>query len=131
MLETLLPFRLILHWTTLGKWFYCTARSEASFDLVRLPVEGGEPELIAPDVARRSFEVTSRGVYFVRRQSEGEDGGYLIVRIDLDTRNETVVWNLPPGTRPFVGMTISPDGKYLLYDRYDRAGADLKLAKNF
>ena len=114
-----------------GKWFYCTARSGEIFDLVRIPTEGGEPELIAPSVARRSFEVTSRGVYFVSRQGEGEDRGYSIVRIDPDTHDEAVVWNLPSGTRPFVGLTLSPDGKYLLYDRYDRAGADLKLAENF
>ncbi len=98
---------------------------------MRMPIGGGEPEPVASDVPGWSFAVTERGVYFIRRDTRGEDSAYSIFFSDPSTGEESVVAELPAGTRPFVALSVSPDGRTLLYDRIDQAGADLMLVENF
>ena len=114
-----------------GKWLYFSKRTDAAADLWRLPTGGGEPERVASGVRFRSFTVTNRGVYFMRRTAEGVDFRYSIYLLDPATGRESVVATLPVGVRPFVGLTVSPDGRTLLYDRWDQSGSDLMLVENF
>ena len=65
------------------------------------------------------------------RQGEGLDLGYTIHFLNPATGTESVVAALPAGVRPFVGLTVSPDGRTLLYDRWDQSGSDLMLVENF
>ncbi len=113
-----------------GKWLYFSHRDEAGLSLLRMPIGGGEPEPVASGVGR-AFAVTERGVYFIRRDARREDSAYSIFFRDPSTGKEFVVAELPAGTRPFVALTVSPDGRTLLYDRIDHAGADLMLVENF
>ena len=114
-----------------GKWLYFSHQDEAVQRLMRMPIGGGEPEPVASDVPGWSFAVTERGVYFIRRDTRGEDSAYSIFFSDPSTGEESVVAELPAGTRPFVALSVSPDGRTLLYDRIDQAGADLMLVENF
>ena len=114
-----------------GKWLYFSKAADAASDLWRLPAEGGEPERVASGVRGRPFTVTSRGVYFMRRGAEGVDFRYSIYLLDPSTGRESVVAALPVGVPPWVGLTVSPDGRTLLYDRYDQSGSDLMLVENF
>ena len=79
----------------------------------------------------RSFAVTERGVYFIRRDARREDSAYSIFFLEASGSEESVVAELPAGTRPFVALSVSPDGRTLLYDRIDQLGADLMLVENF
>ena len=114
-----------------GKWLYYSRGTFAAADLWRLPTGGGEPERIASGVRQRPFTVTSRGVYLMRRGAEGVDFRYSIYLLDPSTGTESVVAALPVGVQPFVGLTVSPDGRTLLYDRWDQSGSDLMLVENF
>ena len=67
----------------------------------------------------------------MRRETEENDLSYSIHFLDSSTGTESVVATLPHGVRPFVGLTISPDGRTLLYDRWDQLGSDLMLVENF
>ena len=114
-----------------GKWLYFTNGLGGVRELLRLVSDGEEPERVADRVRGRSFTVTQRGVYFMRREAEGDDLSYSICFLDLSTRAETVVATLPAGVRPWVGLTVSPDGRTLLYDRWDQSGSDLMPVENF
>ena len=114
-----------------GKWLYFSKRTDAAADLWRLPTGGGEPERVASGVRRRSFTVTSRGVYLMRRGAEGVDFRYSIYLLDPSTGTESFVAALPVGVQPYVGLTVSPDGRTLLYYRWDQRGSDLMLVENF
>ena len=114
-----------------GKWLYFTNGMGGSRDLSRLASDGGEPERVASGVYFRSFTITNRGIYFMRQSTEEEDLRYSIYFLDPSTGTETVVATLPVGVRPFVGLTVSPDGRTLLYDRWDQSGSDLMLVENF
>ena len=114
-----------------GKWLYFTNGFAENRELWRLASDGGEPERVADRVRGRSFTVTQRGVYFMRREAEGDDLSYSIYFLDSSTGAESIVATLPAGVRPWVGMTVSPGGRTLLYDRWDQSGSDLMLVENF
>ena len=114
-----------------GKFLYFAHQDEAVQRLMRMPIGGGEPEPVATDVNPWSFAVTERGVYFIGRDAQREDSAYSIFFRDPSTGEESVVTELPAGVQPFVALTVSPDGRTLLYDRVDQAGADLMLVENF
>ena len=67
----------------------------------------------------------------MRRGAEGVDFRYSIYLLDPSTGRESVVAALPVGVQPFAGLTVSPDGRTLLYDRWDQLGSDLMLVENF
>ncbi len=113
------------------KWLYFSHQDEAVQRLMRMPIGGGEPEPVASDVPGWSFAVTERGVYFIQRDARREDSAYSIAFLDASTGEESVVAELPAGVQPFVTLTVSPDGRTLLYDRIDQLGADLMLVENF
>ena len=113
-----------------GKWLYFSHRDEGVFRLLRMPIGGGEPEPVASGV-NRNFAVTERGVYFIRRDARREDSASSIFFLDPSTGEESVLAELPAGVRPFVALSVSPDGRHLLYDRIDQMGADLMLVENF
>ena len=96
-----------------------------------MPIGGREPEPITSDLEGWAFAVTERGVYFIRRDARGEESAYSIAFLDASSGEESVVAELPAGTRPFVALSVSPDGRHLLYDRVDQWGADLMLVENF
>ena len=113
------------------KWLYFSHQEEAVQRLMRMAIGGGEPEPVASDVPGWSFAVTERGVYFIQRDARREDSAYSIFFLDPSTGEESVVAELPGGTQPFVALSVSPDGRTLLYDRIDQLGADLVLVENF
>ncbi len=113
------------------KWLYFSHQEEEVQRLMRMPIGGGEPEPVASDVNPWSFAVTERGVYLIKSGAGREESAYSIVFLDPSTGEESIIAELPAGTRPFVALTVSPDGRTLLYDRIDQAGADLMLVENF
>ena len=113
------------------KWLYFSHQEEAVQSLLRMPIDGGEPEPVASDVLGWSFAVTERGIYFIRRDTQRDESAYSIFFLDPSTGEESVVAELPGGTQPFVALSVSPDGRTLLYDRIDQLGADLMLVENF
>ena len=110
-----------------GKWLYYT-KSDASPRLWKMPAAGGEETQLAPFVAgARAFAVTDVGIYFIAPPKHGTEGS-----IDFISFKSNAPRTLLPITRwPFLGLSVSPDNRSLLYSQYDQAGADLMLIENF
>jgi hypothetical protein len=97
----------------------------------------GVPVKILEGVVLGNFEVLEGGIYYIDRPS-GEGGFYSIDGPSGETRLEyfdfatrrstTVARNLG---NVDVGLTVSPDGRTILYSRVDSSIDDLMLVENF
>jgi len=102
--------------------------------LRRMPVDGGEETDYVRDLGIPSlaldvspFYVTAKGVYYL---STGPDQrGALIRFIGHEGRESKTLGNIP--RTPSAGLSVSPDGRFLLYSQYDQSAAEILLVENF
>ena len=98
--------------------------------LWRVPVDGGAETRVekAAPVSRSSWAPAVDGLYLVTGQ--GEPPRHFIEFLHLGTGQSTRIAALD---RPFAdfGLTVSPDGKWLLYTQTDRRESDIMLVENF
>ena len=93
----------------------------------RVSTSGGEENLVVSGVDGSAFEVVEEGIYFIAER--GPDGLHSIHFFDFATEETTVV--LAGVERPAIGLTVSPDGKSILFARNDAFNNDIMLVENF
>jgi Tol biopolymer transport system component len=89
----------------------------------RRPLEGGPKTQILPDV-EEGWDITDKGIYYVDLNTDPPE----IRLYDWNTKQQTLVEaaiGFPQG-----GISVSPDGQWLLYDVIEFA-ADIMLLENF
>ena len=97
--------------------------------LLSMPVEGGPSSDVAGPLHGypSGFAATPSGVYYAAPPHSGE---LSFIRFSSFTKVEDRPVALV--NRPFfIGMTVSPDEKYLLFDQFDEFDRDLMLVSNF
>jgi WD40 repeat protein len=95
--------------------------------LRRLILATAEDVEVLPPITDRAFAVARDGIYYA--PLPGPDGSFSIRFLDLRTGVSRLVTPIQkPMTR---GLSISPDGSFLLYSQFDRWGHDLMLVENF
>lgn len=96
-----------------------------------LPTEGGPERQILDDLASAdwgNWTVGEAGIYFVGRTADGP----LLNLLDPSTQTVTPLRLLAgPGLSHEPGLTLSPDGHWLLYARTDRLESDIVLVEAF
>jgi tricorn protease-like protein len=105
--------------------------------LWRLPVSGGIPVKILEGVVLGNFQVLERGIYYIDRASgeggffaiDGPSGETRLQYFDFATRRSTTTARNLGNVD--VGLTVSPDGRTILYSRVDSSIDDLMLVDNF
>ena len=109
-----------------GKFIYFGKALGAS--VWRLPVEGGQATKLIENVSDpQNLAIASKGIYFVPQQSLAL--GSSIEFLDFTTNQTKRVASF---AKPFSsGLTLSPDGRWILYTQVDREGAELRLVENF
>ena len=110
-----------------GKLVYYT-KSEGPSSLWKVPVGGGEETELPASVARRSFAVVDRGIYFISVPSSSSD--YLIQFLSFATGKINPVAAIGKSWA-FDGFTVSPDEQSFLYSRLDQQSSELMLVENF
>jgi Tol biopolymer transport system component len=109
-----------------GKFLYYQKELPAS-SIWTVSVDGGqETELIASS-SWMNFTVTPKGIYFIPAVVEGAPAA--IEFFDFTTRAVRRVVQLP--RPPGLGLSVSHDGRWLLYSQVDRYESDLMLVENF
>ena len=74
-----------------------------------------------------SHIVPFRGaIYYMRAESSTENS---IRRFNLATREDSRISTITKLAH--LGLSISPDGRYLIYSQIDEQGADLMIVDNF
>jgi Tol biopolymer transport system component len=109
-----------------GKFLYYTKYYDSS-GLWKMPVSGGEESPVLPSVFRRSFFLVKEGIYFI--PAPGADRKSSIQFLSLATTKVKTV--APISGFPSEGLSVSPDGRSLLFTQLDEAGSDLMLVENF
>jgi hypothetical protein len=113
-----------------GRWLYYFR----DWRLRRMPSGGGpEVEVLPSIMGFLNFAVAGDGVYFVPRPESGSER--MIERWDIQTGQRARVITLPKvssvlaaeGSTRFAqaGLTVSPDGKILLWSQTDLVGGDV------
>jgi len=109
-----------------GKFLYYSRSWYApeNTELWRVPVEGGEETRIIGSVGTGFFAVGERGIYFL--------SGWVNPAVQLfhfATGKIETVARLEGQMAG--GLSVSPDGRWLLYSKWQRRGSDLMLVENF
>jgi serine/threonine protein kinase len=104
-----------------------TAAVGSSQPLWRIPTTGGQPARVLASVYDDAFAVHRQGIYYAERIGDE-------IRIqfyDFSTRHSINIARNAGGAGAFRGLTVSPDGRTVLYAKQDAAIADLMLVENF
>jgi serine/threonine protein kinase len=98
---------------------------EAQGRLFALGLEDGREQLVEQCALSRLLAASREAFYYVRC-AEGPEKP--LVRLDLHTGQKQSLGTL---TNPYLGLTVSPDGKTILFSRENLGGADLMMIEPF
>jgi Tol biopolymer transport system component len=112
-----------------GKFLYYTGTDQAG--LWRVPTNGGDEVSVAELAGirhHRHWALADGGIYFLSR----EQSTWTVCFLDFASKRIATVFTMP-GKPVFgsPGLTISPDGRTILYSQVDQQGSDVMLLENF
>jgi len=74
-----------------------------------------------------NFTVVQRGIYFIPEQPAGASSSIQFLDFAKGTVRTIMRIEKPLG----LGLSVSPDERYILYTQNEQAGSDLMLVENF
>ncbi len=117
-----------------GEWLYYAfaGRGGAGYDgrsgLWKMPVGGGpETNVVMEKIEDANFAVTEHGVYFTPSHLREDGSSIQFLNFATDTIQEIA----KPAKSVDAGLSISPDGKSILFVQVDHAGSNLMLVEGF
>jgi len=113
-----------------GKFLYYAKGSDPN-SIWKVPVNGGQETQITQSlVSTKDFEVVDRGIYFIPARSARNIPSSSIQFFNFDTGR--VMSIATTEKEAAFGLTISPDGRWILYTQHDQSVAsELMLVENF
>jgi hypothetical protein len=90
-------------------------------------VTGGGESQVLPFVFWRAFFLVKDGIYFI--PEPGTDGKSSIQFLSFGTAKVKTVASMSGPS--YEGLSVSPDGRFLLFSQIDEEGSDLMLVENF
>jgi Tol biopolymer transport system component len=113
-----------------GRFTYFVKDTEGALSLWRVPVEGGKETKVLDSMAREDFQLTRQGIYYIASHTaRGAAERWSLAWYDLATGKEIDIAPVPLGMGN--GLTVSPDGRFILYTQKDHESSDLMLVENF
>jgi len=83
---------------------------------------------VLESVDKQAFALVNEGVYFIPRPDAV--GRYSIQFLNFATKKIRSIIAIE-GLVDNSGLSVSPDGRWILYGQIDQGGSDLMLVKNF
>jgi Tol biopolymer transport system component len=108
-----------------GKYLYYNRTEAGAVPLVRMPAEGGAETEVLPSVTSRSWVVTAGGIWFTALNGPATDVRYFDTRTGKTTAAVSITGPIIPG------LSLSPDGRSLLYTQVDQQISEIQLVENF
>ncbi len=109
-----------------GRFLYYQKGPPAS-SIWKVPVEGGPETEVTPPAVWMGFAVTLRGIYYIPAAVDGIPTAIQFLSFASRQPRRVAVLHRPPG----LGLSVSPDGRWLLYSQTDHCDSDLILIENF
>ncbi len=123
---------LVAFESTDGKFVYYTKDNQVRSSLWKVPVGGGEETQVLESVRVPNFSVTPQGIYFIQAPNQDiPDSSYSTRFFDFGTERVETITSMPPSVSVWGGLSISPDGRFMLYSQLDQSQSDLMLVENF
>jgi Tol biopolymer transport system component len=102
------------------------SKEQGRTSLWRVPAGGGEEQQVLESVRWLSFAMVRDGIFFV----PGDASGPRSIRF-FSFRTGAITVVVPIEGTANMGLSISPDGRYLLYSQTDQQSSELMLVENF
>jgi len=113
-----------------GRYLYYSKALEGA-GIWRLPTSGGEAtEIMKGPVFWSSWALGAQGIYYVDGQVGAGKSWFAIQYLDLDSRRVSQLFRRE-GQMLLLGVTVSPDEKWILYAESPRFSSELMLVENF
>jgi Tol biopolymer transport system component/serine/threonine protein kinase len=97
----------------------------------RVPVEGGEENQILDSSVEDLWNVASQGIYFFDLK---DPAGPALKFYSSSTYKTTLLRRFSKETQIDAGgtaLSVSPDGRLIIYTQFDQSGSDLMLVENY
>jgi Tol biopolymer transport system component len=108
-----------------GQWVYYT-KNDGARNLWKRHRDGGEEIQVLESVVAGAFALVSEGIYFIPKADSV--GRYSIQFFDFATKR---IRSISTVESPQGHLSLSPDGRWILYTQTDQVGSDLMLVENF
>ena len=109
-----------------GAWLYYI-KQQGPTPLWRRPLSGAAAEeQVLQSVLQRNFFVTRRGVYYMEQEGPASAA---IRLFDPETGKQQLLGHVRK--KFHLGLSISPDERWLLYTQHDQEGMDIMLVQGF
>jgi len=92
-----------------------------------VPSQGGEETEVLGPILWRNFAVAKDGIYFIPYPRSEKD--YVIRFLSFATKRIRSIASVENPT--FNDLSVSPDGRWILYPKLESEGSDLMLVENF
>jgi Tol biopolymer transport system component/DNA-binding winged helix-turn-helix (wHTH) protein len=109
-----------------GQWIYYT-KSDGASSLWKVPRDGGEETQVLESVDKRAFAIANEGIYFIPKPDSF--GRYKIQFFSFATKRIRSIFTIEGEI--FIYLSVSPDGRWILYSQIDQDASDLMLVENF
>ncbi len=111
-----------------GKFLYYMKGYPGPCSLWRMPAGGGEESMVLDSMSRETpYAVANQGIYFFRNSDKKDQFDVCFLPLPAGKTRKLLTIE-----RAYVGdMTVSPDGRTILYTQADQTGSDLMLVENF
>jgi Tol biopolymer transport system component len=109
-----------------GKTLFVQRRSRGRSPLLAVSLSGGAERIVIDCVPRFGFAVATAGIFHLG--CNGDETSVALSLLDPATGRDRLIGKLE---RPAEGLTISADGKTVLYTKVAGEGSDLVLIENF
>jgi hypothetical protein len=109
-----------------GKTLFFTRTFNADSPLLALPLAGGPERKVLECVPDRGFAVGPGGIYHLGCTADSHAKPLYL--LDPATGRDWLLGKLEQATP---GLTVSPDGRAILYQKLENLGSDLMMIENF
>ena len=91
-----------------------------------VPVQGGEESQVLESLHSGQYDVVEDGIYFIPKSTP--EAGYSIQFLRFATGAVERIFTIE---RPDVGLSVSPDGRSILYSQAEERQSEIMLVENF
>jgi eukaryotic-like serine/threonine-protein kinase len=110
-----------------GQWLYYSKPDQVG--IWKMPVDGGPSALVLNRRTSRFWKLMEEGIYFIDLDAKPHPGIYLYSFVTgRTTRIATMEKDAADG---FSGLSISPDGRWIIYPQVDHLEHQIMLVQNF